>query len=222
MGLAPESPLSAAGALLLPGDGEGFPRLLGQPLCLRWTQVSPQPQPSPSPAPAVPLMPPLPFPSGHLWLSETRGYGLEPDTGSPPGQHVAYRLRESRLVPRACGQDPLDPPRAEETESPWPQRVGHPWVLSPGEGPLALALTPSPPQGKRALAEQRFVELVMVVDHAAVSAGRRPRRRGCPAPPLAPLTPLPVPPVPVLRQPGARPHPEPGNRQPGGCGELPL
>ncbi|NXO57262.1 ADA15 protein, partial [Aramus guarauna] len=88
--------------------------------------------------------------SGHLQLSETRSYGLEPDTGSPPGQHIAYRPREVRLVPRACGQGPPDPPRAEaeETEPPWPQR------------------------GKRAVAEQRFVELVMVVDHAAVSAGQ--------------------------------------------------
>ncbi|XP_068271218.1 disintegrin and metalloproteinase domain-containing protein 15 [Nyctibius grandis] len=79
--------------------------------------------------------------SGHLRLSDTRSYGLEPDAGSSPGRHVAYRLR----VPRACGQDPPDPPRAvaEGTEPPGPQR------------------------GKRAVAEQRFVELVMVVDHAA-------------------------------------------------------
>ncbi|KAK4807538.1 LOW QUALITY PROTEIN: hypothetical protein QYF61_003327 [Mycteria americana] len=83
--------------------------------------------------------------SGHLQLSETRSYGLEPDAGSPPGRHIAYRLREVRLAPRACGQGPLDPPQAEaeETEPPWPQRA------------------------KRAVAEQRFVELVMVVDHAA-------------------------------------------------------
>ncbi|NXQ81989.1 ADA15 protein, partial [Nyctibius grandis] len=83
--------------------------------------------------------------SGHLRLSDTRSYGLEPDAGSSPGRHVAYRLR----VPRACGQDPPDPPRAvaEGTEPPGPQR------------------------GKRAAAEQRFVELVMVVDHAAVGAG---------------------------------------------------
>ncbi|KAM6037716.1 disintegrin and metalloproteinase domain-containing protein 15 isoform 6-T6 [Theristicus caerulescens] len=105
--------------------------------------------------------------SGHLRLSETRSYGLEPDTGSPLGRHVAYRLREVRLAPRACRQDPLDLPPTEETEPPQPQRVGHPWVLPRRRGSLAHALTPSPPQGKRAVAEQRFVELVMVVDHAA-------------------------------------------------------
>ncbi|XP_064330807.1 disintegrin and metalloproteinase domain-containing protein 15 isoform X2 [Phalacrocorax carbo] len=83
--------------------------------------------------------------SGHLWLSETRSYGLEPDASSASGQHIAYRPWEVRLAPRACGQGPPDPPRAEaeKTEPPWPQR------------------------GKRAVAEQRFVELVMVVDHAA-------------------------------------------------------
>uniref|UniRef100_A0A8C4TY12 ADAM metallopeptidase domain 15 n=1 Tax=Falco tinnunculus TaxID=100819 RepID=A0A8C4TY12_FALTI len=83
--------------------------------------------------------------SGHLWLSETRSYGLEPDTGSPPGRHIVYRPREVRLAPRACEQGFLDPPWAEttETEPPWSQR------------------------GKRAVAEQRFVELVMVVDYAA-------------------------------------------------------
>ncbi|XP_049661690.1 disintegrin and metalloproteinase domain-containing protein 15 isoform X3 [Accipiter gentilis] len=81
--------------------------------------------------------------SGHLWLSETRSYGIEPDASSPPGQHVVYRPQEVRLVPRACGQGPLDPPRVEEMEPPGPQR------------------------GKRAVAEQWFVELVMVVDHAA-------------------------------------------------------
>ncbi|XP_054035145.1 disintegrin and metalloproteinase domain-containing protein 15 [Dryobates pubescens] len=81
--------------------------------------------------------------SGHIWLSETRSYGLEPDASGPPGQHIAYQPREVWLAPRACGQGPPGPPVAEETELPWPQR------------------------GKRALAEQRFVELVMVVDHAA-------------------------------------------------------
>ncbi|XP_054038687.1 disintegrin and metalloproteinase domain-containing protein 15 isoform X1 [Rissa tridactyla] len=84
--------------------------------------------------------------SGHLRLSETRSYGLEPDAGGPPGRHIAYRSREVRLAPRACGQGPLDPPQeeTEETEPPWLQR------------------------GKRAAVEQqRFVELVMVVDHAA-------------------------------------------------------
>ncbi|KFU83967.1 Disintegrin and metalloproteinase domain-containing protein 15, partial [Chaetura pelagica] len=89
--------------------------------------------------------------SGHLGLLESRSYVLEPDTGSPLGQHIAYQLQGARLVPRACGQDPQDPLRAavEETQPPWPQRVA------------------CPPQGKRAVVEQRFVELVMVVDHAA-------------------------------------------------------
>ncbi|NWI70450.1 ADA15 protein, partial [Todus mexicanus] len=87
--------------------------------------------------------------SGRLWLSESRSYELELDTAGPPGRHIAYRPQELRLVPRGCGQGPVDGPRvqAEETETPWLRR------------------------GKRALAEQRFVELVMVVDHAAVSAG---------------------------------------------------
>ncbi|XP_016159476.1 PREDICTED: disintegrin and metalloproteinase domain-containing protein 15 [Ficedula albicollis] len=78
--------------------------------------------------------------SGCLWLSDTRSYTLEPDTSSPPGPHVASHLRV-RLEPRSCGQGPH--PGAEATEPLWPQR------------------------GKRAAAEQRFVELVMVVDHAA-------------------------------------------------------
>ncbi|NXJ33038.1 ADA15 protein, partial [Ciconia maguari] len=121
--------------------------------------------------------------SGHLQLSETRSYGLEPDAGSPPGRHIAYRLREVRLAPRACGQGPLDPPQAEaeETEPPWPQRVGHTRGSCPtGEGPRAHALSPSLPQAKRAVAEQRFVELVMVVDHAAVSAGQTSPAQGLP------------------------------------------
>ncbi|XP_029819904.1 disintegrin and metalloproteinase domain-containing protein 15-like, partial [Manacus vitellinus] len=81
--------------------------------------------------------------SGHLQLSETRSYELEPDS-DPSEQHVAFRPWAVRVAPRACGQDPLNPrPRAEVTEPPRPQR------------------------GKRAAAEQRFVELVMVVDHAA-------------------------------------------------------
>ncbi|NXY92306.1 ADA15 protein, partial [Alcedo cyanopectus] len=107
--------------------------------------------------------------SGHLWLSETRSYELEPDTSSPLGLHVAYRPRGAHLVPRACGQSSLNPPQAEaeETEPPWLQR------------------------GKRALAEQRFVELVMVVDNSAVSAGQMFPAQGplfSPAdPPHAPL-----------------------------------
>ncbi|KAK2518188.1 hypothetical protein Q9233_012699 [Columba guinea] len=82
--------------------------------------------------------------SGHVRLAATRSYGLEPDAGGSPGHHVAYRLQEARLAPRACGQGAPDPPRVEveETEPPRLQRA------------------------KRA-AEQRFVELVMVVDHAA-------------------------------------------------------
>ncbi|NXY80683.1 ADA15 protein, partial [Glareola pratincola] len=60
--------------------------------------------------------------SGHLRLSETRSYRLEPDAGSPPGRHVAYRSREVRLAPRACGQDPSDPPK-EETEETEPPRL---------------------------------------------------------------------------------------------------
>ncbi|XP_071656530.1 disintegrin and metalloproteinase domain-containing protein 15 isoform X2 [Patagioenas fasciata] len=82
--------------------------------------------------------------SGHLRLAATRSYGLEPDAGGSPGRHVAYRLREAWLAPRACGQGAPDPPQvdAEETEPPRLHRA------------------------KRA-AEQRFVELVMVVDHAA-------------------------------------------------------
>ncbi|XP_056365991.1 disintegrin and metalloproteinase domain-containing protein 15 isoform X4 [Oenanthe melanoleuca] len=78
--------------------------------------------------------------SGCLWLSDTRSYTLEPDTSSPPGPHVASNLRV-RLEPRSCRQGPH--PGAEATEPLWPQR------------------------GKRAAAEQRVVELVMVVDHAA-------------------------------------------------------
>ncbi|XP_067169616.1 disintegrin and metalloproteinase domain-containing protein 15 isoform X3 [Apteryx mantelli] len=80
--------------------------------------------------------------SGHLRVSENRSYGLEPDVSGPPGRHVAYRPRDVRLAPRACGPGPTAPPEME-TEPPRPQR------------------------GKRAVAEQRFVELVMVVDHAA-------------------------------------------------------
>ncbi|XP_063032453.1 disintegrin and metalloproteinase domain-containing protein 15 isoform X4 [Melospiza melodia melodia] len=75
--------------------------------------------------------------SGRLWLSDSRSYTLEPDSSSP-GQHLASRLR---LEPQSCRQG--SQPGAEATEPPWPQR------------------------GKRAAAEQRFVELVMVVDHAA-------------------------------------------------------
>ncbi|NXN32785.1 ADA15 protein, partial [Nycticryphes semicollaris] len=89
--------------------------------------------------------------SGHLWLADNRSYGLEPDAGGPPGQHVAYLSQEIQLAPRACGQGPPDLPweEAEEMEPPWLQR------------------------GKRAVVEQqRFVELVMVVDHTAVSAGQ--------------------------------------------------
>ncbi|NXT86215.1 ADA15 protein, partial [Zapornia atra] len=105
--------------------------------------------------------------SGSIQLSDTQSYGLEPDTGSPPGRHVAYRL----LAPRACGQDPLGPPQAEaeDTEPPLPRR------------------------GKRAPPEQRFVELVMVVDHSAVSAGAR----GDPAAPTL-IPPLPTHPSAVL------------------------
>ncbi|XP_032569081.1 disintegrin and metalloproteinase domain-containing protein 15 isoform X2 [Chiroxiphia lanceolata] len=81
--------------------------------------------------------------SGHLQLSETRSYELEPDS-DPSEQHIAFRPWVVRVAPRACGQDPLNPrPGAEVTEPPRPQR------------------------GKRAAAEQRFVELVMVVDHTA-------------------------------------------------------
>ncbi|XP_068778420.1 disintegrin and metalloproteinase domain-containing protein 15 isoform X3 [Struthio camelus] len=82
--------------------------------------------------------------SGHLRVSESRSYGLEPDVGGPPGRHVAHRLRDVRLAPRACGPGPTAPPEPEmETEPPRLQR------------------------GKRAAAEQPVVELVMVVDHAA-------------------------------------------------------
>ncbi|XP_014744804.1 PREDICTED: disintegrin and metalloproteinase domain-containing protein 15 [Sturnus vulgaris] len=78
--------------------------------------------------------------SGCLRLSDTRSYTLEPDTSSPPGPHVASHLRV-QLEPQSCRQGPR--PGPEATEPLWPQR------------------------GKRAAAEQRFVELVMVVDHAA-------------------------------------------------------
>ncbi|NXX72823.1 ADA15 protein, partial [Spizella passerina] len=89
--------------------------------------------------------------SGRLWLSDTRSYTLEADSSSP-GQHMAFQLR---LEPQSCRQG--SQPGAEATEPPWPQR------------------------GKRAAAEQRFVELVMVVDHTAVSAGQCPHSRGCPS-----------------------------------------
>uniref|UniRef100_A0A8B9SYQ8 ADAM metallopeptidase domain 15 n=1 Tax=Anas platyrhynchos TaxID=8839 RepID=A0A8B9SYQ8_ANAPL len=57
----------------------------------------------------------------------------------------------------------------------------------------------------------------MVLDHAAVSAGRVGARcRGLP-PPL--LMPFPAPAVPELPRPEPCPHPDPGNRQPGGHGE---
>ncbi|XP_015505665.1 disintegrin and metalloproteinase domain-containing protein 15 isoform X1 [Parus major] len=79
--------------------------------------------------------------SGRLWLSDSRSYTLEPDTSSPQGQHVASHLRVVQLEPQSCGQGPR--PGAETAEPLWPQR------------------------DKRAAAEQRFVELVMVVDHAA-------------------------------------------------------
>ncbi|RMB93885.1 hypothetical protein DUI87_29621 [Hirundo rustica rustica] len=75
--------------------------------------------------------------SGRLWLSDTRSYTLEPDASSLPGQH----LRVVRLEPQSCGQGPRA--GAGAAEPLWPQR------------------------GKRAAAEQHFVELVMVVDHAA-------------------------------------------------------
>nr|XP_038023958.1 disintegrin and metalloproteinase domain-containing protein 15 isoform X1 [Anas platyrhynchos] len=82
--------------------------------------------------------------SGHFRVAENRSYGLEPDTSGPPGSHILYRLREVRLAPRACGQGPPEPPPVElETEPPRLQR------------------------GKRSVAEPRFVELVMVLDHAA-------------------------------------------------------
>ncbi|KAM9169117.1 disintegrin and metalloproteinase domain-containing protein 15 isoform 4-T4 [Mergus octosetaceus] len=82
--------------------------------------------------------------SGHFRVAENRSYGLEPDTSGPPGSHILYRLREVRLAPRACGQGPPEPPLVEvETE------------------PLRLQ------RGKRSVAEPRFVELVMVLDHAA-------------------------------------------------------
>ncbi|NXC22772.1 ADA15 protein, partial [Corythaeola cristata] len=100
--------------------------------------------------------------SGHLWLSETRSYGLEPDASGPPGRHVAYRLRKVRLAPRARGQ----------------------------KGPLTPRPPPDPsssPQGKRAAVEQqRFVELVMVVDHTAVSAGQTSLAQGLPHCPAGP------------------------------------
>ncbi|NXY00498.1 ADA15 protein, partial [Centropus bengalensis] len=123
--------------------------------------------------------------SGHVQLSETRSYGLEPDANSP-GHHIAHRLRRVRLAPRACGQHPLDPPRmgTEETEPPQLHR------------------------GKRALAgPQRFVELVMVVDHAAVSAGQASLGLGLLCSLLAPPDSQPTPtPVPELPQPATRPH----------------
>ncbi|XP_053906929.1 disintegrin and metalloproteinase domain-containing protein 15 isoform X3 [Cuculus canorus] len=84
--------------------------------------------------------------SGHIQLSETRSYELESDADGSPEHRVAYQPREVRLAPRARGHGALDPARleTEETEPPQLQR------------------------GKRALVEQqRFVELVMVVDHAA-------------------------------------------------------
>lgn len=57
----------------------------------------------------------------------------------------------------------------------------------------------------------------MVLDHAAVSAGRVGAWcRGLP-PPL--LMPFPAPAVPELPRPEPCPHPDPGNRQPGGHGE---
>ncbi|NWT18076.1 ADA15 protein, partial [Vireo altiloquus] len=118
--------------------------------------------------------------SGHLWLSETRSYALEPDTSSPPGQPMASHLRVVRLEPQSCGQGPH--PGAEATEPLWPQRVGHPGVLPHRGCPHISTLTPLCPQGKRAAAEQRFVELVMVVDHAAVSAGQCTQNRDCPFP----------------------------------------
>ncbi|NXS04460.1 ADA15 protein, partial [Oxylabes madagascariensis] len=93
--------------------------------------------------------------SGRLWLSDTRSYTLEPDTSSLPGHPVASQLRVVQLEPQSCGQGPR--PGAEATEPFRPQR------------------------GKRAAAEQHFVELVMVVDHAAVSAGQCPQNRGCPS-----------------------------------------
>lgn len=43
--------------------------------------------------------------------------------------------------------------------------------------------------------------------------------QGLPFSPVTPLTPLPVSPVPELPHPTACSHPDPGNRQPGGCGE---
>lgn len=75
--------------------------------------------------------------SGHLQLTQDRTYGLEPDPSGPPGQHVAHRLRDCGLRP------PQGPPDDVGTELPWLHRA------------------------KRAPAQQRVVELVMVVDHAA-------------------------------------------------------
>ncbi|KAM6106480.1 LOW QUALITY PROTEIN: disintegrin and metalloproteinase domain-containing protein 15 [Pterocles gutturalis] len=88
--------------------------------------------------------------SGQIRLSDTRSYGLEPDASGPPGHHIAYRLggvplAGVPLAPRTGGQDPPDPPweEVDETDPPRTQRT------------------------KRALEPPRFVELVMVVDHAA-------------------------------------------------------
>lgn len=82
--------------------------------------------------------------SGHLWLAEDRSYGLEPDADGPPGLHIAHRLREPRVAPRGCGQRPPQGPRDDVGTEP-----------------------PRAHRAKRAAAQQRFVELVMVVDHTA-------------------------------------------------------
>lgn len=92
---------------------------------------------------------------------------------------MASRLRVVQLEPQSCGQGPR--PGAQATEPLWPQRVGHPGILPHRECPRISILTLLCPQGKRAAAEQHFVELVMVVDHTAVSAGQCPQKRSFPS-----------------------------------------
>ncbi|XP_059573967.1 disintegrin and metalloproteinase domain-containing protein 15 isoform X1 [Alligator mississippiensis] len=82
--------------------------------------------------------------SGLIAVSQNMSYGLEPSPRGPHGTHLAYRTQDIRLVSQACG-------------------VGTP---SP-EQPLPDTEQPLLQRGKRAaVPEQRFVELVMVLDQA--------------------------------------------------------
>lgn len=183
------------------------------PLCCRstaatrgWCGASLAPGPASAPAPdsGEPPVPAVPEP----------GFHCAADASSPLPQWPPLAVGDQKLRDRArCQQPPRAACRVPATGgptgatglwagppgsapgggdgAPWATEGGSPTGLAPPEGPLAHALTPSLPQGKRAVAEQWFVELVMVVDHAAVSAGQMALAQGLPCSPASlPDTPL--------------------------------